>query len=90
MGCAFAAAAPASHATHYRINALVKHSEIAEGEVAGAIGLTGAHRRKPGHHLLGRAEVLLEHDPGLPPTRADSARLVGLAVLLLADDERHI
>jgi hypothetical protein len=26
MGCAFAAAAPASHATHYRINALVKHS----------------------------------------------------------------
>ena len=26
MGCAFAAAAPPSHATHYRINALVKHS----------------------------------------------------------------
>ena len=26
MGCAFSAAAPASHATHYRINALVKHS----------------------------------------------------------------
>ena len=26
MGCAFAAAAPASHATHYRVNALVKHS----------------------------------------------------------------
>ena len=26
MGCAFAAAAPTSHATHYRINALVKHS----------------------------------------------------------------
>jgi hypothetical protein len=26
MGCAFATAAPASHTTHYRINALVKHS----------------------------------------------------------------
>ena len=90
MGCAFSAAAPASHATHYRINALVKHSEIAEGEVAGAIGLTGAHRRKPGHHLLGRAEVLLGHDPGLTPHPGRLGQVVGLAVLLLADDERHI
>ena len=30
MGCAFAAAAPASHATHYRINALVKHCDSSD------------------------------------------------------------
>jgi hypothetical protein len=38
MGCAFAAAAPASDATHYRINALVKHSRqplIEEAEYRG-------------------------------------------------------
>ncbi len=77
MGCAFAAAAPASHATHYRINALVKHSEIAEGEVAGAIGLTGPTVESRAITSSAEPRYCWDTIRGLPPpgpTRPGSSR----------------
>jgi len=56
-----------------------------------AIRLTWSCLRQARRDLLGRAEIALRDDPGLAVDPGGLGQLVvRLAVLLLADDERHI
>jgi hypothetical protein len=70
---------------------LPHRSDVPEGEVAGAIGLTGTGLGQAGSDLLCRAQVALGDDPGLSLHPGGLGQVVvGLPVLLLADDECHI
>jgi len=56
--------------------------------VAAAIGLAGTGLRQTGGDLLRRAEIALGDDPGLAVDPGGLGQVVvGLPVLLLADDE---
>ena len=74
---------PAQHLPH--------RSDVAEGEMTAAIRLTWSCLRQARRDLLGRAEITLRDDPGLAVDPGGLGQVVvRLAVLLLADDERHI
>ena len=74
---------PAQHLPH--------RSDVAEGEMTAAIRLTWSCLRQARRDLLGRAEIALRDDPGLAVDPGGLGQVVvRLAVLLLADDERHI
>ena len=70
---------------------LPHRGDVAEREMPGAVGLTRPRLRQPLGDLLGRAQVALGHDAGLSSHTGRLGQVVvGLAVLLLADDECHI